>query len=151
MRLTRTLIASVVVTGALSAPALAALGGDATSVEVDRATLRGTLAVRSASGYSVHDITSATGTVHEYLTPAGKVFAVSWKGTKTPDLKQMLGDSYPEMQQARASAPASRDHRHLAVQTSQLVVQSTRYLRTSSGRAWLPAALPANLSASDIK
>jgi hypothetical protein len=150
MKLTRSLIVSVVVAGACCAPALAALGGDAASVEVDRASLRGTEEVRAASGYSVHDIATATGTVHEYLTPAGKVFAVSWKGTKTPDLKQMLGSSYEALQQAQATRPASREHRRLAVETPTLVVQSSVYLRTAMGRAWLPAELPANFSISAI-
>jgi hypothetical protein len=151
MRLTRTLLAALVVTGTLCAPAFAGLGGDAASVEADRAALRGSVQVRSASGYSIHDISTATGTVHEYLNAEGKVFAVSWEGKSTPDLKQMLGSSYTEMQQARASGPASRDHRRLAVETPQLIVQSSTYLRTARGRAWLPTQLPAKLSASDIK
>jgi Protein of unknown function (DUF2844) len=140
----------IVVAGGACAPALAALGGDASSVEADRASLRGTLQVHAANGYSVHEITTASGVVHEYLNAAGKVFAVSWKGGRTPDLKQMLGSSYTEMQQARGNQAAGYNHRRLEVQTPQLVVESTLVMRTASGRAWLPAELPANFSVSAI-
>lgn len=151
MKLTRTLMCSIIVAGSACAPALAALGGGAASVEADRASLNGSLRVSSAAGYTVHEITTPAGLiVHEYLTSGGQVFAVSWHGPTRPDLRQMLGSSFGEFQQARAKAPPSRDHRHMSVETPALVVHSSGHLRTFTGRAWLPARLPENFSVSDI-
>jgi hypothetical protein len=151
MHLTRTLVCSIVLSGALCAPALAALGGMANSVESDRASLRGSVQMRSVAGYTVHEITTASGgTVREYLNAQGKVFAVAWHGTKVPSLKLLLGDSFAHMQQVRASLPVNRDHRHLQFETSDLVVQSNQYLRSAMGRAWLPTELPGNFAVSAI-
>jgi hypothetical protein len=151
MRLTRTLVCSMVAAGCLSVPALAALGGGAASVEADRASLSGTLRVSSAAGYAVHEIKAASGlTVHEYVSAEGKVFAVSWRGPRIPDLRQMLGSSYEAFEQARAATPTHYDHRHLSIETPQLVVQSSGYLRSFVGRAWVPALLPQNFSVTSI-
>ena len=61
----------------VAAPAVAALGGDATSVESDRARMKGELRVTPGVDYDVHDIQTPSGTViHEYVSAQGKVFAV---------------------------------------------------------------------------
>jgi len=59
-------------------PALAALGGDISSIEGDRVSMKGALtAFTTVKGYSVHEITTAAGVhVREYLTSDGKVMAV---------------------------------------------------------------------------
>lgn len=151
MNLNRPVLWTLVALGCASAPALAALGGNTASVEADRAALRGSLHVVSASGYAVHEITTASGLkVHEYVSSAGKVFAITWAGNRTPDLQQMLGSSFGEFQQARAARPSNRDHRHLAVDTPTLIVRSVGHLRTYTGRAWLPAELPASFSLSSL-
>src|SRR3974377_2420352 len=79
----------------VAAPAVAALGGDATSVESDRARMKGELRVTPGVDYDVHDIQTPSGTViHEYVSAQGKVFAVSWHGAGLPDLAPAPG-SYP--------------------------------------------------------
>jgi hypothetical protein len=131
------------------ATALAGLGGDASSVEADRASLKGALRVTAASSFAVHQITTTDGLkVQEFLSPAGKVFAVSWRGPGIPDLKQMLGSYYQEFAQA-ASAP-HYNHHHLNVETTDIVVQSSGHTRYFFGRAWVPALLPQNFSVSQI-
>jgi hypothetical protein len=148
MKLTRTVISSVAI-GLACAPALAGLGGDATSVEADRASLKGALHITSAASYAVHEINSSDGMqVHEYVSPAGKVFAVSWRGAGIPDLRQMLGSYYGEFAQA-ASQP-HYNHHHLSVQTANVVVQSSGHARSFLGRAWVPALLPQNFASNDI-
>ncbi len=150
MKLMRALACLTVATACLSAPALAALGGDASSVEADRARLKGALRVTSQDGYSVHEIQTAAGlVVHEYVTPNDKVFAVSWRGPGIPDLRQVLGSYYNEFEQAAAATP-SRNHHHLTVQTPQVVVQSSGRTRAYFGRAWAPALLPQNFSVTEI-
>src|ERR1700686_155200 len=59
----------------------ASLGGDATSVQADRAKMQGTLKSTTGDGFTLHEIQASTGVaVKEYVSPAGKVFAVSWQG-----------------------------------------------------------------------
>ena len=133
----------------VSAPALAALGGDATSVEADRASMKGALRVTTTVDYDIHEIqTPAGGVIHEYVSAQGKVFAVTWRGPGLPDLGQLLG-SY-SAQLAKAATGPHYNHHHLRIETPEVVMQSDAYLRTRSGRAWVRALLPQNLSLKDI-
>jgi uncharacterized protein DUF2844 len=149
MKLIRTLACSLAVATLFSVPALAGLGGDPASVEADRASLKGALRVTSGASYGVHEIQTSDGMrVREYLSSAGKVFAVSWRGAGIPDLRQMLGSYYPQFEQA-ASAP-HYNHHHLSVQTRDVIVQSSGHTRAFFGRAWVPALLPQNFSVNAI-
>jgi len=133
----------------VSAPALAALGGDAASVESDRVSMKGAMRVTPTVDYSVHEIQTASGIViREYVSAAGKVFAVSWRGSGIPDLAQLLG-SYSEPLRQAAAHP-HYNHHHLNIETTDVVMQSTGHLRTRYGRAWVPAMLPQNFSPKDI-
>jgi hypothetical protein len=133
----------------VSAPALAGLGGDATSVETDRVSMKGALRVTSGVDYSVHEIQTASGMViHEYVSAVGKVFAVSWRGPGIPDLPQLLG-SYSEPLRQAATHPHYNHHR-LNIETPDVVMHSSAHLRTRSGRAWAPALMPQNFSPKDI-
>src|SRR5437016_834210 len=152
MKLTGTVLCSIVVVVAVSvaAPAFAALGGDATSVQADLARMKGALRITSTAGVTVHEITTSFGTVvREYLTPADKVFAVSWHGPVIPDLRQMLGDYYGQYEQA-ASAPHPGGHRHLVIEQPGLVVQVSGRMRAFVGRAWVPGLVPQNFSVNDV-
>src|SRR2546423_14252996 len=92
MKLTRTAVCSIVVAVGVAAPALAALGGDGTSVQADLARMKGTLRITSTAGFTVHEITTSYGTVvREYLTPADQGFAVSRHGPGIPELRPVLG------------------------------------------------------------
>ena len=75
--------------GTLLVPtAWASLGSDSASVEADRVKMQGTLQSRTSEAFTVHEIQVATGTaVREYVSPAGKVFAVTWNGPFHPDLR----------------------------------------------------------------
>jgi len=149
MKLTRTVVCSILVAATVTAPAFAALGGDATSVQTDLVKMKGALRITSSAGFTVHEITTSYGTVvREYLTPADKVFAVSWRGPMIPDLRQMLGDYYGQYEQA-ASAPHI-GHRHLVIDQPGLVVQSSGRMRAYSGRAWVPSLLPQSFPVNQI-
>jgi Protein of unknown function (DUF2844) len=152
MKLSRPLVAaicSILIGGVACAPALAALGGDASSVEVDRARVKGALHVAPAADYTVHEIQTPSGLViHEYLSASGKVFAVTWRGPGIPDLHQLLGSYYAQFEQA-VSAP-HYNHHQLTVQLPDLVVQSSGHLRSFYGSAWAPALVPQNFSLSNL-
>jgi hypothetical protein len=134
-----------------ASPALAALGGDASSIDADRISMKGALtAFRAVQGYEVHELTTSAGVhVREYLSN-GKVFAVSWQGPFIPDLKQMLGAYYARYAQAVSSQPES-GHRHLRIAQPGLVVESNGRMRAFYGRAWDPALLPPNFAPADIR
>ena len=150
MKLTGVFFGSMVLTAVIASPAFAGLGGDSTSVQADVARMKGALRITTAGGVTVHEITTSAGTlVREYLTPGDKVFAVSWRGSQIPDLRQMLGDYYTQYEQA-ASAPHAGGHRHLAIERPDLVMQSSGRMRAFYGRAWVPTLLPQNFSVSDI-
>ncbi|HET7756466.1 MAG TPA: DUF2844 domain-containing protein [Steroidobacteraceae bacterium] len=137
----------------LSGPALAVLGGDSASVEADRVSMKGQVRpATSASGYEVREINLPGGTqVREYLSPAGKVFALSWRGPALPDLRQMLGTYYPRYAAGAKAAARPGSHRHMKVEEPNLVVESNGRMRAFYGRAWDPALLPPNFSVSEIR
>src|SRR6516162_611690 len=137
---------------ALSSPALAALGGDVTSVEADRAHLKaGSLEVRQSTTYEVHAIQAPGGTViSEYVSPAGRVFAVAWHGPFMPEMQQILG-SYFQQYSASLEAKKPYGRRPLNIQQPGLVVQTGGHMRAYFGRAYLPEMLPAGLKADEIK
>jgi hypothetical protein len=147
MKLTRTLLCVLAMAGS-SLPALAALGGDVTTVESDRASLKGAVRMRTAATYTIHEIQVTGLVVREFVSPSGTVFGVTWQGSGIPDLQQMLGSYYGEF--AQAASLVRGDHHHLNVQTPQVVVQSRGHTREYSGRAWAPALLPQNFSLSDL-
>jgi hypothetical protein len=144
--------AGAVLLACLSVPALAALGGDARSVEVDRAQLKGEVSVSTGAGFTVHEITLPTRTViREYLSPAGTIFAVTWRGQVVPDLRQTLGSYYPAFRAAVDSAPRGPDHRHLSVEKPELVVHSSGRMRDHRGVVYVPALLPPGVSPNDLR
>ena len=135
----------------VSAPTLAGLGGDATSVEADRVSMKAVVRVTPFVGYDIHEIQTPAGAViHEYVSTQGKVFAVSWRGPGIPDLGQLLGDYSAQLARARAGSDSHYNHHHLRIETPEVVMQSDAYLRSRSGRAWVPALFPQSLSPKDI-
>ena len=134
----------------VSAPALAALGGDATSVDADRASMKGATRVTPGVDYSVHEIQTSSGmVVNEYVSAQGKVFAVTWRGPGLPNLPQLLGSYSVEL--AQAATYPHYNHHHLSIKAQNVVMQSGGHLRTRYGRAWVPSLLPENFLLKDIR
>lgn len=138
---------------ALPFPLSASLGGDMTSVQTDQAKMQGTLRTTSSDSYTVHEIQASTGVaVKEYVSPAGKVFAVTWQGPFHPDLRQLLGTYFDQYAQAvQAQRANRRGHGPLLIQQPGLVVQMAGHMRSFSGRAYVPQMLPAGIHAEDIR
>jgi len=126
-------------------PAAATLGGSAESVVTDQSKLHAKRAVVERRDYTVHEITRDDGTlIREYVTPAGKVFGVSWTGPTIPDLAQLLGVYNVEFQNALHS---KRGRRKVAVvRNADLVVESTGHTRAFHGRAYLNSMLPSGVT-----
>lgn len=138
---------------ALPLPLLASLGGDVTSVETDRAKMQGTLRTTSADSYTMHEIQTSTGVVvKEYVSPTGKVFAVTWRGPFHPDLRQLLGPYFDQYTQAVQDQRAQRRGRGpVLIQQPGLVVQITGHVRSFWGKAYVPQLLPATVHAEDLQ
>jgi hypothetical protein len=127
----------------------AELGGDLASVHRDREAWGGALQTRRASRYVVYEVATPALTVAQYVSPAGKVFAVRWQGRAAPDLKRLLGAHYAVYMSALATRRGS--HHVLELALPNLVVQATRYLRYGSGRAYVPALLPQGLAPEEVR
>ena len=135
-------------------PALAGLGQDLSSVDADRAAMKAQIrATAPTVGYSVQQMELPGGTVlNEYITPAGKVFAVSWHGPTKPNLSAALGNylqEYVTATQQAAHSPATR--RHFQIRTSDLVVESSGRMRAFYGRAYVPSLIPPSVTVADIQ
>ncbi len=136
----------------LQMPAVAHLGGDTASVSADRDALRAELHSTPTQLFDLHEITTDGGTVvHEYTSPQGTVFAVTWQGPVPPDLAQLFGTYYREYQSAAAAQARPGMHRQLSIAAADLVVQLTGRLRAFRGMAYVPSLLPPGVSAADLQ
>jgi hypothetical protein len=128
----------------LPLPALAALGGDVSSVQQDKAQMKGTLKTTENDAYTVHEITAAGNTiVKEYVSSAGKVFAITWHGQFIPNMQQLLGTYFDQYAQASKEQRESHPGRHpLNIQQPGLVFQNGGHMRSYVGRAYVPDMVP---------
>jgi len=139
------------VTVVSSTPALAALGGDVSSVQKDRARFKASLQLSPATHYSVHELKVPTGTtIREYVTDAGRVFGVTWQGPWRPDLRQLLGPYFADFQQA-ANAKRTGRNGPLSSRSSRLVIEMSGHPRAFQGRAYVPELVPADVSEDEIQ
>ena len=159
-----TLVATLAAGGVLYAlpSAHAALGGaptpppeGATSrllAPVARAASGAASATPSAS-YSVTQTTLSSGTVvREYVSTAGTVFGIAWRGPMMPDLPTLLGSYFTQFDSARNALRAAHPGRGpLNLEVPGLVVRSGGHMGAFSGQAYLPQSLPAGVSAADIQ
>jgi len=115
--------------------------------------MRGSLRTTVAAAYTVHEIESTSGVVvREYVSSAGKVFAIAWQGPWPPDMRQLLGSYFdPYIQAARARSGPGMARRPLMIEQPGLVVQVGGHPRSFVGRAYIPDQLPSNVTAEEIR
>jgi hypothetical protein len=148
------LASALIAVASMSRPASAALGGNVSSVDVDRVQAQGALLrLVSSDAYTLHEFQTASGvTVREYVSPSGTVFGVTWQGPWLPDLQQLLGPYYGRFQQRAQQLQQSRKSRGpLTIQDDDLVIQTSGHQRAFSGRAYLPGSMPRGLNTQSIK
>jgi hypothetical protein len=137
---------------AVSLPALAALGGDAASVQNDSEQANGTLRIRQEIAYSIYEINAPGNTdIREYVSGEGKVFAISWQGLSIPNLQQLLGtyfQKYFDAVQSRKAEYVGR--RPLNIHERELVVETGGHMRSYYGRAYDPQLIPPGVESSEI-
>lgn len=110
-------------------------------------------AATTPSSYTVRATTLGNGTVvREYLAQDGTVFGLAWNGRQMPNLNDLLGTYFPQYLSGVKAARAVRGgHGPVAVDQASLVVHSGGHMGAFAGQAWLPQALPAGVSGSDIQ
>ena len=146
------LLRSIVFSSALlvSSSAFAALGQDVSSVQSDGVHMKAAVSVLPGRSYSVHELRAPSGTaVKEFVSPAGRVFGVSWQGPATPDLRELLGEYFDRYMQA-AQTTQRMSRRVVHIETEDLVFESSGHMRFKMGRAYLRSKLPDGVGTDDI-
>lgn len=153
MKPTLLTIMAALLTLAVPLSAQASLGGDVTSVHADQAKLQATLHTTASSAYTVEEVKAPTGVVvREYVSSAGKVFAVSWQGPTRPDLQQLLGSYFQVFQQALQTQKPTRLRRGpIFINQPGFVLEMGGHMRFLVGRAYVPSLVPANVQMEEIR
>ncbi|MGB8260852.1 MAG: DUF2844 domain-containing protein [Terracidiphilus sp.] len=132
--------------------ARAELGGVYEGIGHDQEALHATLAQEEHTGYTLYTLTLPGGIeVREYYSQHSGIFAVSWTGkNRRPDMRQILG-SYFE----RFSRTPEQQHRPVNQvfrrAEPDFVLESRGEMRRFSGRAFLPAYVPQEVSLDEIR
>ncbi len=141
----RALVAAAAVFGSLGAArdASATLGADVASVDANAQTLAATRVVQKLAAGERHELTLPSGVVvHEYLSPSGAVYAVTWRGSRAPDLKELLGPYFAQL----SGASKKGGHHDATFTGTDFVVRSAGHGHDFHGRAWVPSLVPAGVT-----
>lgn len=145
-------LAVYAVLAAAPVSALASLGGSVDSVQTDRARMNATVSVTRARNYELHEVAAPAGTVvDEYVSPEGKVFAVTWHGQFPPQMQQILGAYYSQYTAALQAREKRYGHPPLNIQEPGFVIQTGGHMRDYFGRAYIPEQLPTGVTADEIR
>ncbi len=102
--------------------------------------------------YTVSKQDSGPIQVREYNNTQGKVFAVTWKGANTPDLKETFGTHYEDFNAAIKKAKEThRGHGPLKISYKNLHIELSGKMRAVRGRAWLLSDLPQGVTPNDLQ
>ncbi len=135
---------------AAALPGWAALGGSVETVATDQVRHAGQARDYADAGVQHPSDQPHDGTlIKEYVTPAGKVFGVSWTGPTIPDLTQLLGTYSAEFQTSVRAQPRRR--KAGVVHNPDLVVESTGHMRAFYGRAYVNSMLPSGVTAEIVQ
>jgi len=136
---------------ALARPASAALGDMSASIARDRIAMRVSQSMTTPmQTYDVHRMVDpAGGVVREYADRTGTVFAVTWHGPRSPDLKTLLGGYYDRY--VAAAAQHRTGHHVVTVHAPDLVLSVVRFQRFAYGRAYLPNRMPSGVTKADLR
>ena len=90
-----------------SKEARATLGDGVATVAANELNLRATRSVQSLASGERHDLVLPSGiVVHQYVSPGGVVYALSWRGPRMPDLRELMGAYFAQATQRGAWALA---------------------------------------------
>ena len=87
----------------------------------------------------------------EFSRADGAVFAVTWNAPGRPDLRQLLGEHFATMQEENATRTGRRMRRPLAVNRSELLLQTGGRPGAFWGVAVVPALEPEGFVPGDLQ
>jgi hypothetical protein len=137
-----------------SSSAQASLRRGEVSVHEDAAQMGGVAHSRPQASYVVYEfVTRHQTVVREYVSQAGAVFGVAWKGPFAPDLQQLMGPHFSTLQAEvqRRRSLGLRDRKAIHLVSSGLVLHSVGHGRSQAGRAYLPDLLPPGVSSEVVQ
>jgi len=135
---------------ALPLSAFAALGENESTIAAEQAQMNATRRVTRAATHSIHEMQTPAGhVIREYVSLTGTVFGVTWQGPSKPDLKQLLGTHFDELQQT--AKPAAIRRGPVVIHQPNLVFEMSGHMRAFSGRAYLPQLVPEGVQADSIR
>lgn len=133
-----------------SSPGWAVLGEYENSVTTDQQRMHAQLRESAARGYSVKELKSPSGkVVREYVSSAGTVFGISWQSPTMPDLRQLLGSYFDQLQ--RVAQSRRRRGGPLVIKAKDFVLVSGGQMRAFRGVAYVPSLVPDNVSAEVVR
>lgn len=134
-------------------PSFAELNGDVSSIQTDREHMGGALSSRPSFGSTTYEIRDPNGNViREFVSPAGRVFAVAWEGRFIPEMDRLLGGVFQEYSRAVHSEYPSHNWRQpLFIRTSTLSFESGGHMGWYYGRAYVPSEAPNDFPIEEIR
>jgi Protein of unknown function (DUF2844) len=135
----------------IGAPALAALGGNFSSVQTDRTRLAARLVSTAAGPCTLHALTLQNGAVTEYARADGLIFAVTWRGPARANLRQLLGGYFDTLQADNAVPGGRRLRRPLAVNRADFAVRTGGHSGAFWGVAVLPQSAPSGCAVNPLQ
>lgn len=134
-------------------PTHAELNGSLSSIDVDRNYVAGTLNTRVRFGCAVSEIKDRNGTlVREYVSPAGRVFAIAWEGHFVPEMEHFLGPLFEEYSKALRAEHAVHGWREpLLIHTPALVFEAGGHMGWYYGRSYVGSQVPNGFPIDEIR
>jgi hypothetical protein len=108
-----------------------------------RTLLNGALRVRTL-------IDAGNTTINEYAASTGQIVGYTWEGPTMPDLHALLGKYTGSYLAGAVTSAADGNLHNSRIAQPDVIVESGGPMRGYTGRAWLPAALPAGVTADDL-
>ena len=132
--------------------AQASLGQKEDSIDTDCKQIVGVRRISTMrNAYTIHEIVNKRVTIREYAS-GGVIFAVSWTGSRHPDLSGLLGKYFQEVQDAsRHSAKVKGVRFHGRLQSRNVVIEKSGHMRWIQGKAYVSHLIPKVVSLSEIQ
>ncbi|MCF8168012.1 MAG: DUF2844 domain-containing protein [Rhodoferax sp.] len=130
-----------------ASPGFAALGGSQSTLTLEQEGFGAPFSSAPSGGFTLFSLTNPDGvSVRQYVSAAGRVFAVAWNGPVLPDFELLLGSHFAAYERAQR-----QKGRGVRVLQPDLVIESSGMMRAFVGRAYLATQLPAGVKPSDIQ
>jgi hypothetical protein len=129
----------------------ASLGESEASVETDRAAIHGVRRVSVLPAGRVHEITTDSNHIREWVRPDGVVFCVAWDGLAHPDLTVIFGTYYPEYLAAEQATPNPKGRAPKLIKSTNLFSIRGGHMRDVHGKACIPALVPPGFDLNQVE